>query len=276
MVRNSPKASGLYHEASDLQCSSHKQMSTKCSSLLANSEACPSYPASPPHTNPCWEHQRLAVLGWPGKRVPDAKKRCSSKQDTCDLQFSSTKHLSFPSLQQQNNWYDLITQLGLLLLCLAFEILWFKQKQVDSSLLNLPQQTCTWCVVWLVNQAFNPTPEDLEATPVPLSNVTDVQALEDNSDTLQLKMLMEAPETLHITGVLQTALSCALPTLQLLSNCWVILQFYGIIRKCQPVCCKVKSRNVRYSSSCNPCLEVLQGISCPPSYCFIHLQTCGP
>lgn len=42
------------------------------------------------------------------------------------------------------------------------------------------------------------------------------------SVTLQLKMLMEAPETLHITGISQTALSCALPALQLLSDCWVI------------------------------------------------------
>lgn len=52
---------------------------------------------------------------------------------------------------------------------------------------------------------------------MPLRNVTDTQVLE-NSDTLQLKMLVEAPETPHITGILQTALSCALPTLQLLSN----------------------------------------------------------
>lgn len=54
---------------------------------------------------------------------------------------------------------------------------------------------------------------------MPLRNVTDIQALEDNTDTVLLKMLVEAPETPHITGILQTALSCALPTLQLLSNC---------------------------------------------------------
>lgn len=74
-----------------------------------------------------------------------------------------------------------------------------------------------------MNKAFNPTLNPTlrmqEALPVPLRNVTDILALEDNSDTLQLKMLMEAPETLHITGILQTALSCAMPTLQLLSNC---------------------------------------------------------
>lgn len=77
--------------------------------------------------------------------------------------------------------------------------------------------------MWLVNEAFNPTLNPTlrmqEAPPVPLRNVTDILALEDHSDTLQLKMLMEAPDTLHITGILQTALSRALPTLQLLSNC---------------------------------------------------------
>lgn len=74
------------------------------------------------------------------------------------------------------------------------------------------------CVVG--EQGSNPTLRFEEAPPVPLRNVTDIQALEDNSDTLQLmKMIMEVPENLHSTGILQTALSCALPTLQLLSNC---------------------------------------------------------
>lgn len=45
-----------------------------------------------------------------------------------------------------------------------------------------------------------------------LRNVTDTRALEDKSDTLQLKMLMEAPETLHMTGILQTVPFCTANT----------------------------------------------------------------
>lgn len=88
------RASGWYLEASDLQCSGHKQMSTKCSSLLADSEAYPSYPARPPHTNPCWGHQRLAVLGWPGKRKKIPGAQCKDAQVSKTLATSPFPPLS--------------------------------------------------------------------------------------------------------------------------------------------------------------------------------------
>lgn len=218
-----PRASGLYHEASDLLYSSHKQMNTKSSSLLANSEAYASYLASPPHTNPHWEHQRLAGGYWGGQgkgkgclmQRKDAQvsralatssflPRNISVSPTCNCRitgmiwkcslvcYSLVLHLRFSGLGR-NRWNPVY--------------LTFHSKLA---------RVC--CVVG--EQGFNHTLRFEEAPPVPLRNVTDIQALEDNSDTLQLmKMIMEVPENLHSTGILQTALSCALPTLQLLSNC---------------------------------------------------------
>lgn len=76
------RASGLYYMASDLKCSGHKQMSTKCSSLLANYEAYPSLPAhqtqTPPGGTRGWQYWG-AQETWKGYLVPNSMKKISNK-----------------------------------------------------------------------------------------------------------------------------------------------------------------------------------------------------
>lgn len=61
---------------------------------------------------------------------------------------------------------------------------------------------------------------------------------------------------------------------------WVTVRsfHYEIIRKCQPVCCKVKIRNVWYTpAGAIPvwrCRRITRAHQ--PPYCFIHFQPCGP
>lgn len=97
------RASGLYYMASDLRCSGHKQMSTKCSSLLANYLAYP-FPASPSNANTSWGLQR-GWQYWGGQEKGiwcpiqwKKKKSQISEQETHHLHFSSTKQSSFPDL----------------------------------------------------------------------------------------------------------------------------------------------------------------------------------
>lgn len=105
---------------------------------------------------------------------------------------------------------------------------------------------------------------------MPLKNVTDKcdTAIEDAHGSTR-----DSPHHGNFTNCPLLCTASTAVTEWLLGH----LRFYGIKRKCQPVCCKVKMRNMRYTPAAAIPLWRCHRISrAQPSYCFIHFQTCGP